>query len=209
MDVATEHSPGPWEARSGGRISLSTPSAEQDYPAHVVRVFRDDKGRRVTQFIAQCNGATSPNDANAKLIAQVPELLKERDRLAGTLGLKEQQIMALRDENAGLMASLRTSRVYIILAICLAMAAILVGVVAPARKAVVAVPPITVGVPPAISQPPTIVRDNNPAGPPSWGPIPTWLSDSERSELERLRKQRAILDPFFKSGRLVIIGDKR
>jgi hypothetical protein len=50
-----------------------------------VRVYRDDQGRRCTQFIATCNGATCPNEANSRLIAAAPELLEGITRVLPTL----------------------------------------------------------------------------------------------------------------------------
>src|SRR5579871_2564368 len=80
----SKHSPGPWEARGHGQTiyvgngMISGEPGEgltpEIVPPHVVRRSHDERGRRHTQFIATCNGATCPNEANARLIAAAPEL---------------------------------------------------------------------------------------------------------------------------------------
>jgi hypothetical protein len=214
MDVG--FSPGPWEARKGGSITLL--SGKQEYPATVVRVFRDEQNRRVTQFIAECKGAALPNYENARLIAQAPALFEERDALTFALGLSEQRIMRMRERNDELQADnnvlvgkIRASLVYLALALILVLVSILVGIVGSARKQ--AVGPVG-----AITCPPSNGTFTVGAAYGGTGVIAgdggifdtvDPLSDQERAELQRLRKQRAILDPYFKSGRLVIIEGKR
>ena len=69
----TKHTPGPWEYRQGGICPIAT---LPNYPPHIVRIYRDEKGRHCTSFIAMLESATEPNDANARLIAAAPELLE-------------------------------------------------------------------------------------------------------------------------------------
>lgn len=73
-----EHTPGPWKARSAGSFIEGEPGHEEEhlYPAHVVFVDRDELGRKRTRFVAECSGASLPNDANARLIAAAPRLLE-------------------------------------------------------------------------------------------------------------------------------------
>ena len=62
-----------------------------EYPDYVVRVFRDEQGRRVTQFIAIFEGAGLPNKANADLCAAAPEMYEALFALRAAidgLGLK-------------------------------------------------------------------------------------------------------------------------
>lgn len=74
-----ESTPPPWKARKAGKLTFSADDGKTfktaEYPAHVIRVYRDEQGRRCTQFLADCNGANAPNEANAALMAAAPELL--------------------------------------------------------------------------------------------------------------------------------------
>jgi hypothetical protein len=74
----TKFTPGPWEYRKAGKVNLSGEVPEgfsSEYPDHIVKIDRDEQGRRRTAFVATCESATLPNEANARLIAAAPELL--------------------------------------------------------------------------------------------------------------------------------------
>lgn len=56
----TKHTPGPWQARCN----------VDGAPPHVVVVYKDDQGRRVTAFVATCSSMTLDNAANAEFIVR-------------------------------------------------------------------------------------------------------------------------------------------
>lgn len=77
--------PGPWEFRKaqtlyiGNGVISGQPGeglTREDVPFHVVAVDRDDQNRKRTRFIAQCNGANLPNEANTHLIAAAPAMFE-------------------------------------------------------------------------------------------------------------------------------------
>lgn len=89
--MKTPWTEGPWEQKGHGQtvyvgkglISWEPKEGlvEEIIPAHVVHVSRDSENRRCTQFVAVCNGANCPNEANAKLIAKAPEMAEALQKL--------------------------------------------------------------------------------------------------------------------------------
>lgn len=74
MDGKIYHTPGPWEFRKAGTSILNGTTTR--FPAHVVHHYKDNLGRRCMAFVAACDAASLPNDANACLIATAPEMAK-------------------------------------------------------------------------------------------------------------------------------------
>lgn len=65
--------PGPWEHRKAGKVIVLA-GDPREYPDHIVKIDRDERGRRRTVFVAICESATLPNGANAQLISKAPQL---------------------------------------------------------------------------------------------------------------------------------------
>ena len=72
--MASRHTPGPWVAYKGGHFLIE--GVDTEVPPNIRRYFLDEQGRRVTQFIADCNTFMPEARANAKLIAKAPEMLE-------------------------------------------------------------------------------------------------------------------------------------
>ena len=97
------------EKLKAGERSVRGPDAEE--PVHVVNVYRDDKGRRCTAFLAEFHSATEDNQANAELFAKsftdLPDLLESHQALVEALKesrrqLCESEIQCLEPENSEL-----------------------------------------------------------------------------------------------------------
>ena len=94
------HTPGPWEACDSASITMNDEPVA--VPSHVCRRRRDEQGRRVTEFIADCNMRLPEANANARLIAAAPELLAlvrdaiEHD-LAGDRLIRARKLLASLD----------------------------------------------------------------------------------------------------------------
>ena len=68
------HTPGPWTKRGGGPSCIKGGDRD-DVPFHVVKVDKDEQGRRRTAFVAVCDATTLNNEANAHLVSAAPDLL--------------------------------------------------------------------------------------------------------------------------------------
>ena len=96
-----EHTKGQWEAR------------EDSGENYVVRVYRDEQGRRYTDFICVCASTTQDNMANARLIAAAPdgfalaELIRESDR-CGFASLTKGDWQAIVDAAVALISKATT-----------------------------------------------------------------------------------------------------
>jgi hypothetical protein len=85
--MSAKHTPGPWTFRKAGRFQGIV------YPPHVVHIYADAKGRRCTEFIANCESIDIGEDvgedvANAHLIAAAPELLEALKELIVLMDLQ-------------------------------------------------------------------------------------------------------------------------
>lgn len=78
--------PGPWEARI-------PPDRNSGYPPHVVKIAKDEQGRRTTTFIASCESAP-PEIDNAANAAFIVLACNAHERLVESL--RERQATACR-----------------------------------------------------------------------------------------------------------------
>jgi hypothetical protein len=116
-----KYTPGPWKSRGHGQTVYVGKGVISGEPGeglepivispHVVRVYQDqdEQNRRCTQFIATCNGATCPNEANARLIAAAPDMYEACKCAETVLILLSEEVsrLGLRAENV--LPRLRTA----------------------------------------------------------------------------------------------------
>lgn len=69
------HTPGPWQYVPASPY-IDHKGERAEAPPHVRYRYENERGRRCTAFVANCESATLDNDANARLIAAAPDLLE-------------------------------------------------------------------------------------------------------------------------------------
>ena len=92
-ELLAKATPGPLVARSRREPDLGFGAI----PAMVVHVYRDEQGRRTTEFLATCDSTTAPNDANVELFALAPDLAAEVLRLREALEASRFEVFTASD----------------------------------------------------------------------------------------------------------------